>query len=43
MEDALACEIMKLRYFAGLTGVPQRELNSQWAFARAWLRDVMEE
>ncbi|MBK8038245.1 MAG: sigma-70 family RNA polymerase sigma factor [Verrucomicrobiaceae bacterium] len=49
-EDALAGEIVRLRYFAGLTwpeiaevtGISERDLNRQWAFARAWLRDAME-
>jgi RNA polymerase sigma factor (TIGR02999 family) len=49
-EDALAGEIVRLRYFAGLTwpeiaevtGMSERDLNRQWAFARAWLRDAME-
>ena len=48
--DAVAGEIVRLRFFAGLTwpeiseltGVSERELNRQWAFARAWLRDAME-
>jgi hypothetical protein len=42
----LLAEIVGLRFFVGLswpeiaemTGVPERELNRQWAFARAWLR-----
>lgn len=45
-EDALASEIVSLRFFAGLkwleiaelTGLSERELNRQWAFARAWLK-----
>lgn len=49
VEDALAGEIVRLRYFAGLTwpeiaeltGMSERDLNRQWAFARAWLRDAM--
>ena len=48
--DPLAGEIVRLRFFAGLTWpeiselmeMPERELNRQWAFARAWLRDAME-
>ena len=48
-EDPAAGEIVRLRYFAGLTwpeiaeltGLSERELNRQWAFARAWLRDAM--
>lgn len=45
-EDPFLAEVVGLRYFVGLswpeiaemTGVPERELNRQWAFARAWLR-----
>ena len=45
-EDALAAEIVSLRFFAGLTwpeiaeitGMGERELNRQWAYARAWLK-----
>lgn len=48
-EDPTAGEIVRLRYFAGLTwpeiseltGMSERELNRQWAFARAWLRDAV--
>ena len=48
--DAVAGEIVRLRFFAGLTwpeiseltGLSERELHRQWAFARAWLRDAME-
>jgi RNA polymerase sigma factor (sigma-70 family) len=44
-EDALAGEIVRLRYFAGLswaeisdlTGLSERDLQRQWQFARAWL------
>ena len=45
-EDAVAAELVKLRYFAGLT-IPQaaevldvsaRKADFIWAFARAWLR-----
>lgn len=43
-------EIVNLRWFAGLkwsevadvTGVPERELNRLWAFARAWLKTEIE-
>lgn len=50
-EDALAAEIVSLRFFAGLkwpeiaeiTGLPERELNRQWAFARAWLKTEITE
>lgn len=45
-DDAFLAEIVGLRYFVGLkwpeiadmTGVPERELNRQWTFVRAWLR-----
>jgi RNA polymerase sigma factor (TIGR02999 family) len=45
-EDALAAEIVSLRFFAGLTwpeiaeitGMNERELNRQWTYARAWLK-----
>ncbi len=48
-EDPVAGEIVRLRFFAGLTwpeiseltGMSERELNRQWAFARAWLRDAV--
>ncbi|MGV3658843.1 MAG: ECF-type sigma factor [Prosthecobacter sp.] len=44
--DPFLAEIVGLRYFVGLkwpeisemTGVPERELNRQWTFVRAWLR-----
>lgn len=44
--DPLAAEIVSLRFFAGMawaeiavvTGLSERELNRQWAFARAWLK-----
>ena len=45
--DAQACELVKLRCFAGLTldeaadalGVSRRTAARQWAYARAWLHD----
>jgi RNA polymerase sigma factor (TIGR02999 family) len=45
-EDAPAAELVKLRYFAGLSmpeaatalGVSQRSLERLWTFAKAWLR-----
>jgi RNA polymerase sigma factor (TIGR02999 family) len=45
-EDPAACELVKLRYFAGMTvkdaaaliGVSPRKANFLWAYARAWLR-----
>ena len=44
-EDLAAAEVVKLRFFAGLTaqeaadaiGISLRTANSHWAFARAWL------
>lgn len=44
--DPLGAEIVRLRFFAGMTwteiseitGLSERELNRQWAFARAWLK-----
>lgn len=48
-EDAKAAEIVKLRFFAGLTleeagqvlGFTERTAKRHWAFARAWLYDEM--
>ena len=44
--DASAAELVKLRYFAGLTlaqaaealSMPPRSADRLWAYARAWLR-----
>src|SRR5690606_16900404 len=44
--DAVAAELVKLRYFAGLTGaeaaaalgLSARTADRTWAYARAWLR-----
>jgi RNA polymerase sigma factor (TIGR02999 family) len=49
-EDPLAADLVKLRYFAGLTipqaaqmlGVSARKADFLWSFARAWLRREME-
>jgi RNA polymerase sigma factor (TIGR02999 family) len=49
-EDALAANLVKLRYFAGLTipqaaemlGVSPRKADFLWSFARAWLRREIE-
>jgi len=46
-EDVQAAELVKLRYFVGMTmpeaaealGVPQRTAERLWTFARAWLRN----
>jgi RNA polymerase sigma factor (TIGR02999 family) len=48
--DPQACELVKLRYFAGLTldeaaealGISPRKADSLWAYARAWLRERLE-
>ena len=48
--DAQAAELVKLRYFAGLTvpqaaeilGVSPRKADFIWSFARAWLRREIE-
>jgi len=50
-EDPRSAELVKLRYFAGLTipqtaellGVSPRKANFIWSFARAWLRREMEQ
>lgn len=47
--DARAAEIVKLRFFGGLTleevgqvlGFTERTAKRHWAFARAWLYDAM--
>ena len=44
-EDSLASEVVKLRYFAGMSvaeiaealGLAPRTVDRHWAFARAWL------
>lgn len=50
MEDALSAQVVKLRYFAGLTvpqtaeslGISPRKVDFLWSFARAWLRHEIE-
>jgi len=45
-EEPVAAEVVKLRYFAGLTAeqaasaldISLRTANRHWAYARAWLR-----
>jgi len=45
-EDPIAADLVKLRYFVGMTmdeaatalGLPQRSAERLWAYARAWLR-----
>jgi RNA polymerase sigma factor (TIGR02999 family) len=46
-EDAIAAQVVKLRFFAGLkqrevaaaVGISLRSVERQWAFAQAWLYD----
>jgi RNA polymerase sigma factor (TIGR02999 family) len=48
-EDARAAELIKLRFFAGLTmeqaaqalGITDRTARRDWRFARAWLHNVL--
>lgn len=48
--NAQAAELVKLRFFAGLTlreaaaalGLPPRSADRLWAFARAWLLDALD-
>jgi RNA polymerase sigma factor (TIGR02999 family) len=50
-DDPQSAELVKLRYFAGLTipqaaeilGVSPRKANFMWSFARAWLRREIEQ
>jgi RNA polymerase sigma factor (TIGR02999 family) len=50
VEDPLKANLVKLRYFAGLTlpeaasalGLSERSAGRHWAFARAWLRRAVE-
>lgn len=51
-EDAVACELVKLRYFAGLSlrdagralDLPPRTADRLWAYAKAWLlREIQRE
>ena len=49
MTNARAAELVKLRYFAGMTneeaasalGVSARKANQIWAYARAWLLESL--
>ncbi len=49
-EDPVKAELVKLRYFAGLTlaeaavalGLSERTAGRQWTYARAWLRRAVE-
>ena len=48
--NARAAELVKLKFFAGLTlheagaalGLPPRSADRLWAFARAWLVDALD-
>ena len=48
-EDPLCAELVKLRFFAGLTleeaaatlGIARRTADRYWAFARSWLYDEL--
>jgi RNA polymerase sigma factor (TIGR02999 family) len=50
-DDSQAAELVKLRYFAGLTipqaaqalGISPRSADSLWAYARAWLLEKLKE
>ncbi len=50
-EDAASAELVKLRFFAGLSltdsaqamGISRRVADRLWAFARAWLFDALRE
>lgn len=49
-EDAMAAEVVKLRYFVGMTipeiaealGLAPRTADRHWAFARAWLKRTIQ-
>jgi RNA polymerase sigma factor (TIGR02999 family) len=49
-EDRLAAEVVKLRYFVGLTvseiaealGISPRSADRHWSFARAWLKGAIQ-
>jgi RNA polymerase sigma factor (TIGR02999 family) len=48
-EDPLCANLVKLRFFAGLTlgeaagmlGIPRRSADRLWAFARSWLYQAL--
>jgi len=50
-EDPLAAEVVKLRYFVGMTipeiaealGLAARTVDRHWSFARAWLKRAIED
>ncbi len=49
MEFPIAAELVKMRFFAGMTlgdaaeslGIPRRTADRHWAFARAWLAQAL--
>ena len=49
-EDPMKAEVVKLRYFVGMTipeiadalGLAPRTADRHWAFARAWLKQAIE-
>ncbi len=49
VEDELAAQIVKLRYFVGMTnheiaealGIAPRSVDRHWAYARAWLKGTL--
>jgi DNA-directed RNA polymerase specialized sigma24 family protein len=49
--DQTAAELVKLRYFVGLSipeaaeilGIPPRSADRLWAYARAWLREALDD
>src|SRR5262245_49025945 len=51
LQDALAAQVVKLRYFVGMTNdeiadaleVSPRSVDRHWAYARAWLKDVLKQ
>ena len=50
LEDAESAELVKLRYFAGMTwveiseatGIPDRTLRRRWTYAKRWLQERLE-
>lgn len=49
--DSMAAAVVRLRFFAGLEpaevaqalGISERSVRREWAFARGWLRDALEQ
>jgi DNA-directed RNA polymerase specialized sigma24 family protein len=47
--DPLAAQIVKLRYFVGMTNreiacaleIAPRSVDRHWAYGRAWLKDIL--